>query len=143
MKDSLRVGLTHGATYTVDESRVTSILGADMKVYGTPYMIRDIERTCRDLILTHAEAGEDSVGLKVEVEHLAPALPGQEVKVAVRLIERDNRRLRFEASVRDQFEELGRGFHDRFIVEIAKSRARQEKKRAQIQAAQSAANKPA
>lgn len=138
MKDTLRVGLTHDATYTVDESRVTGILGPDMKVYGTPYMIRDIERTCRELMLAHADTGEDSVGLKVEVEHLAPALPGQEVKVSVRLVEMQGRRLRFEASVRDQFEELGRGFHDRFVVEISKSRARQEKKRAQIQAAKSA-----
>jgi predicted thioesterase len=138
MKNSLRVGLTHDATYTVDESRVTGILGPDMKVYGTPYMIRDIERTCRELMLAHADPGEDSVGLKVEVEHLAPALPGQEVKVSVRLVEVNGRRLRFEASVRDRFEELGRGFHDRFVVEIAKSRARQEKKRAQIQAAKPA-----
>jgi fluoroacetyl-CoA thioesterase len=138
MKDTLRAGLTHDATYTVDESRVTGILGPDMKVYGTPYMIRDIERTCRELMLAHADIGEDSVGLKVEVEHLAPALPGQEVKVSVRLVEMQGRRLRFEASVRDQFEELGRGFHDRFVVEISKSRARQEKKRAQIQAAKQA-----
>src|SRR5206468_1509342 len=138
MKDSLRVGLTHDATYIVDESRVTGILGPDMKVYGTPYMIRDIERTCRELMLAHADAGEDSVGLKVEVEHLALALPGQQVKVSVRLIEKDKRRLRFEATVRDEFEELGRGFHDRFVVEVAKSRARQEKKRAQILAARSA-----
>jgi fluoroacetyl-CoA thioesterase len=106
-----------------------------MKVYGTPYMIRDIERTCRELILQHTDPGEDSVGLKVEVEHVAPALPGQEVTVSVKCVEADRRRFRFQATVRDQFEELGRGFHDRFVVEIAKSRARQEKKRAQIEAA--------
>jgi fluoroacetyl-CoA thioesterase len=131
MKESLRVGLTAEAIYTVDEGRTTAILGPDMKVYATPFMIRDIERTCRDLILAHVDPGEDSVGAKVEVEHLAPALPGSEVRVSVRLIAVNGRRLRFEASVRDGVEELGRGFHERFVVEVAKSRARLDKKRAQ------------
>ena len=133
MKDTLRVGLAAEAKITVDETRTTAILGPDMQVYATPFMIRDIERTCRDLILGHVDHGEDSVGAKVEVEHLAPALPGSEVTVSVRLIQVNGRRMRFEASVRDAFEEIGRGFHERFVVEVAKSRARQEKKRAQIQ----------
>ena len=134
MKDSLRVGLTAEAKYTVDETRVTAILGPDMKVYATPFMIRDIERTCRDLILAHVDSGEDSVGVKVEVEHLASALPGSEVTVAVELVEVNGRRMRFAASVRDALDEIGRGHHERFVVEVAKVRARQEKKRAQLQA---------
>ena len=134
MKDSLRPGLKVDAKYTVDEGRVTAILGPEMKVYATPFMIRDIERTCRDLILAHIDPGEDSVGAKVEVEHLAPALPGSEVTVSVRLEEMNGRRLRFSALVRDAVDEIGRGYHERFVVEVAKARARQEKKRAQLQA---------
>src|SRR5690348_9349554 len=98
MRDTLRVGLTAEAKFTVDEARVTAILGPDMKVYATPFMIRDIERTCRDLILTHVDPGEDSVGAKVEVEHLAPALPGSEITVSVKLVEVNGRRMRFAAT---------------------------------------------
>ena len=134
MKDTLRPGLASEAKITVDDTRVTAILGPDMKVYATPFMIRDIERTCRDLILAHVDPGEDSVGAKVEVEHLAPALPGSEVTVSVKLIEMNGRRLRFAASVRDAIDEIGRGHHERFVVEVAKARARQEKKRTQLQA---------
>lgn len=134
MKDSLRPGLTAEAKHTVDESRVTAILGPDMKVYATPFMIRDVERTCRELILAHVDPGEDSVGAKVAIEHLAPALPGSDVTVSVRLEEMNGRRLRFSASVRDAIDEIGRGYHERFVVEVAKARARQEKKRAQLQA---------
>jgi len=135
MKESLRPGLTAEAKITVDDTRVTAILGPDMKVYATPFMIRDIERTCRDLILAHVDPGEDSVGARVEVEHLAPALPGSEVTVSVKLVEMNGRRLRFAASVRDAIDEIGRGHHERFVVEVAKARARQDKKRAQLQAA--------
>lgn len=133
MKDTLRVGLTAEAKCPVDDTRTTAILGPDMKVYATPFMIRDVERTCRELILGHVDPGEDSVGAKVEIEHLAPALPGTDVTVSVRLVAVNGRRLRFEASVRDAFEEIGRGHHERFVVEVAKSRARLDKKRAQIQ----------
>jgi predicted thioesterase len=135
MKDTLRPGLTAEARITVDDGRTTSILGPDMKVYATPFMILDIERTCRDLIRQHTDPGEDSVGAKVEVEHLAPALPGSEVTVAVRLVEANGRRMRFAASVRDAVDEIGRGFHERFVVEVEKARARQQKKRAQLQGA--------
>jgi predicted thioesterase len=134
MKDTLRVGLAAEAKLTVDDTRLTAVLGPDLKVYATPFMIRDVERTCRDLILAHVDPGEDSVGAKVEIEHLAPALPGSEVTIAVKIVEMNGRRVRFSASVRDSIDEIGRGFHERFVVEVAKARARQEKKRAQLQA---------
>lgn len=135
MKDTLRPGLTAEAKITVDDGRTTSILGPDMKVYATPFMILDVERTCRDVIRQHTDAGEDSVGAKVEMEHLAPALPGSDVVVSVRVVEVNGRRVRFAASVRDSIDEIGRGFHERFVVEVEKARARQQKKRAQLQAA--------
>src|SRR5258708_1847519 len=134
MKDSLRPGLTAEVKHTVDEGRTTAVLGPALRGYATPFMILDIERACHDLIMQHADPGEGSVGVKVEVEHLAPTLPGTEVTVSVRLVEVNGRRLRFQASVRDRIEELGRGFHERFVVETAKSKARIEKKRDQLKA---------
>ena len=132
MKDSLRAGVTREAKYVVDQGRTTAVLGEDMRVYATPFLILDVERTCHDLFKQHADEGEGSVGTKVEIEHLAPTLPGTEVTVSVKLIEVNGRRLRFQASVRDRIEELGRGFHDRFVVQTAKSKERIEKKRAQL-----------
>ena len=135
MKDSLRVGLSTEAKIVVDESRTTTVLGPDKAVYATPFMIRDIERTCRELVKKHVDEGEDSVGARVDVEHLAPTLPGAEVTISARLVEMNGRRLRFQVSVRDKIEELGRGHHERFVVEVAKSHARLEKKRAQLKGA--------
>jgi fluoroacetyl-CoA thioesterase len=132
MKDTLKPGLTAEVKYTVDEGRTTAVLGADLRVYATPMMILDIERTCHELFKQHADAGEGSVGIKVEVEHLAPTIAGAEVTVSVKLLEMNGRKLRFQASVRDRIEELGRGFHERFVVETAKSKARIEKKRDQL-----------
>ena len=48
--------------------------------------MRDIEIACRDLLLPHLDAGEDSVGTRVEIEHLAPTLEGAEVAIEVRVV---------------------------------------------------------
>ena len=41
----------------------------ELRVYATPEMVRDIEITCRELLLKHLDAGEDLVGTHVEVYH--------------------------------------------------------------------------
>ena len=43
--------------------------------------MQDIEHTCRDLILEHADANKDSVGINVSINHLAPTLPGMTVEI--------------------------------------------------------------
>jgi acyl-CoA thioesterase FadM len=62
-------------------------------------MIRDIEITCRELWLPHCEAGEDSVGTRVEADHLAPALFGAQIEISVTAVEVEGRSVTFEASV--------------------------------------------
>ena len=56
-------------------------MGEEGRVYATPSLVRDIEHTCRDLLLEHADAGEDSVGMEISVRHLAPTLLGMEVEI--------------------------------------------------------------
>src|SRR5206468_786826 len=76
MKPGLKPGLTHTRKLTVDEPRVINFMGDDCRVYATPRIISDVEYTCRDFLLGHLDAGEDSVGTKVNWEHVGPALLG-------------------------------------------------------------------
>ena len=71
-------------------------MGEDARVYATPSMIMDIERTCRDLIMEHADAGEDSVGIEVSIKHLAATLTGMTVEIAVRVAAVEGRKVTFE-----------------------------------------------
>ena len=75
MKPTLQPGVSFTRRVVVDNARTIGFMGEDGRVYGTPYMIMDIEETCRQLILQHADAGEDSVGIDVSVKHLAATLP--------------------------------------------------------------------
>jgi fluoroacetyl-CoA thioesterase len=93
-------------------------------------MVSDVEYTCRDMLLEHLDAGEDSVGAHVSIDHLAPTPMGLDVTIDVRIIEVDRRKVIWEFSVKDPVEEVGRGKHVRFVVETAKTRERLAAKRA-------------
>jgi fluoroacetyl-CoA thioesterase len=130
MKASLAVGLSTRREVTVDESRCIGFMGKEGMVYATPRMVSDVEYTCRDFLLQHLDAGEDSVGAHVSIDHLAATPLGLKVTIDVKIVEVDRRRVTFEFSVRDPLEECGRGRHVRFVVDTAKSRERLAAKRA-------------
>ena len=97
-------------------------------------MILDIEHTCRELILEHADAGEDSVGMEVAVKHLAPTLMGMTAEVTVRVVRVEGRKIFFEANVKDQLDEVGVGTHTRFVVDKARTLERIKAKAARFAA---------
>ena len=130
MKASLKPGLATKKTIVVNEERCIGFMGKEGMVYATPRMVSDVEYTCRDYLLEHLDAGEDSVGAHVSIDHLAATPLGLKVSIDVKIVEIDRRRVTFEFSVRDPIEECGRGRHVRFVVETAKSRERLAAKRA-------------
>jgi predicted thioesterase len=134
MKASLRPGVSRVIRIVVDRARTISFMGEDMRTYATPSMILDIEQTCRDLIVEHADVGEDSVGMEVVVRHLAPTLSGMTVEVSVKVLSIEGRKVQFEASVRDELEEVGAGTHTRFVVDKAKTFERLKAKAARLAA---------
>ena len=130
MKDSLKTGLATRREILVDEARCIGFMGKEGMVYATPRMVSDVEYTCRDFLLQHLDAGEDSVGAHVSIDHLAATPMGLKVTIEAKIVEVDRRRVTFEFSVRDPIEECGRGRHVRFVVETAKTRERLAAKRA-------------
>ncbi|MBL8585360.1 MAG: hypothetical protein JNM23_01375, partial [Bradyrhizobiaceae bacterium] len=81
MKASLRPGLSRTNRFVIDAARTISFMGEEGRVYATPWFIRDIEHTCRDLILEHVDPGEDSVGIEVAIQHTAATPPGMTVEI--------------------------------------------------------------
>lgn len=138
MKDSLKPGLTKVKRITVDRDRTIGFMGEEGRVYATPFLVRDIEMTCRDLLLEHADAGEDSVGMEVAVRHLAPTLMGMEVEITARVAAVDGRKVSFDVSAKDDLEEVSTGTHTRFVVDVGKTLERLRAKAAKRAAARSA-----
>jgi fluoroacetyl-CoA thioesterase len=121
MKPSLQIGATLTRRIVINRDRTIGFMGEDARVYATPSMIMDIEQTCRKLILEHADAGEDSVGIEVSVKHLAATLPGMTVEIAVTVANVEGRKVVFEVHAKDELEIISTGSHSRFVVDIAKT----------------------
>lgn len=124
MSDTLQPGLSATRRITVDTARTISFMGDDCRVYSTPNLLYDVEMACRDLLLAHVEAGKDSVGTRVELDHVGATLLGMWVDITVTLSEINGPAAVFTFSARDCLEEVARGKHNRFVVDTAKTAKR-------------------
>ena len=133
MKDSLKPGLEITVRITVDADRTIGFMGDDFRVYATPSMVLDIERTCKELLDEHLDDGENSVGARVEIDHLGATLLDMWVDVHAQVAEIDRRRVLFEVEVHDQLgDKVGACQHTRFVVDLAKQKERLDAKRARL-----------
>jgi fluoroacetyl-CoA thioesterase len=130
MKQSLRAGLSKVTRIVVDRERTIGFMGEEARVYATPSLVRDIEHTCRDLLLEHSDAEEDSVGMEVSVRHTAPTLLGMKVEITATISAIENRKVTFDVSAKDELEPIGNGTHTRFVVDAGKTRERLKAKAA-------------
>jgi fluoroacetyl-CoA thioesterase len=135
MKESFRPGLSKTARIEIDRDRTIDFMGEEGRVYGTPYLVRDIEMTCRNLLLDHCDAGEDSVGTDVNIKHLAPTLLGMTVEIKATVTAVDGRKVAFEVSASDGIDQICIGTHGRFVVDTAKTVERLKAKAAKLAAA--------
>ena len=124
MKTSLVTGIASTTRLTVDRDRTIDFMGEEARVYATPMLVRDIEIACRELLLPHLDPNEDSVGTRVEIDHIAATLMGMAVAITVKLIELNGRAVTFEIEASDNVEPICRGRHSRFIVDVAKTAQR-------------------
>ena len=128
MKDSLCTGVGGTRRVVVDRMRAIDFMGEVLRVYATPWMVSDMEYTCRDMIFHHLDEGEDSVGVYVEIEHLAPTPLGDWVDIATTITAIDERRVTLSFEIRDAAEIVGRGNHTRFVVDTATAERRLREK---------------
>jgi len=97
---------------------------AGVEVVGTPFLVGYFEVAADRAILPFCEAGEVTVGTRIEVDHLASALPGKLVIADAKVVAVDGRRIAFEIEVRQGERVLMRGRHGRAIVRLDKLLAR-------------------
>jgi fluoroacetyl-CoA thioesterase len=124
MSDPLTPGLTRTERIDVDRDRTISFMGEECRVYSTPKLLYDIEIACRNLLLAHLEPGKDSVGTRVELEHVGATLLGMWAEIAVTLAEVNGNAVTFDFTARDAVEPIARGRHSRYIVDIEKTAQR-------------------
>ena len=115
MKDGMVPGLTHSQTYVTTLEMRAKQLAAD--IFSTPAMIGLMEYTCVLLVAPYLDENQQTVGIDVDVRHMAPTKIGQSVTVTAELLEVKDSKLRFALSaVNDQCVKIGEGTHRRALI---------------------------
>jgi fluoroacetyl-CoA thioesterase len=115
----LELGLVGEARITVEDSDLASTFGAGaVDVFATPAMISLMENAAINAVDHRLPSGWASVGISVDIRHLAATPAGLEVRARAELVEVDGRRLKFRVEAFDPFEKIGEGTHERFTVDL-------------------------
>jgi fluoroacetyl-CoA thioesterase len=123
MKSTLKPGLTHRFSYKVPENKTVPYtypespeISSMPKVFATGFMIVLMEWVCTQLLAPYLDPGEGSLGVHVDVSHLAATLPGQTVTVDAECTAVTGQRVTFHVKAHDGVELIGEGRHERFVV---------------------------
>src|SRR5919205_4628858 len=120
MDFAVKIGASKQRTITINSNQTTSFLWKGENVLSTPSMIAEMEETCRLLLKDQfiPEPEWDSVGVIVDVKHLAATPVGAEVLLKAKVLSVDDRRVMFQVEAYDKIEKIGEGKHERFIINV-------------------------
>jgi fluoroacetyl-CoA thioesterase len=88
------------------------------QVLATPVMIMMMENAALNAIRPFLDLGESAVGTAVDVRHLAATPVGHDVRAEAEVIKVDGKRIEFKVSASDEIEEIGRGTHQRAVIDL-------------------------
>lgn len=116
--EKLTVGLAKTVLEVVDDDSTAKAVGSGgLDVYATPMMIARMEEAAYTLTEEHLPEGYTSVGILMNVAHTSATPCGMEVSATAKLVKVEGRKLTFEVKAADEAGEIGKGIHERFIVE--------------------------
>jgi fluoroacetyl-CoA thioesterase len=126
----LSPGLIGELTITVAASTLASAVGSGgIDVFSTPSLIALMENAAQSAVQPLLPPDQTTVGVRVDVRHLAATPSGVQIRARAELIEVDGRRLVFHVEAFDTHEKIGEGTHERMVVDPARLLARAQAKR--------------
>ena len=86
-------------------------------VFATPMMILAMENAALNAVREFLDPGETAVGTKVDVSHLAPTPVGHRVRAEAKVVRVEGSHIQFTVTAWDNDEEIGRGTHERTVID--------------------------
>lgn len=104
----------------LDAHSAAAVGSGGLNVFGTPSMIAFMENVALTASEPECESGDTTVGIELNVRHLAPTAIGRKVRVQAELVERHKKILTFKLRAFDDNKLIGEADHKRAIVNIDK-----------------------
>jgi predicted thioesterase len=98
------------------------------QTFATPVMILVMENAALNAIRGYLDPGESAVGIGVDVRHLAATPVGLDVTATAEVVGVAGRRVDFKVSASDGQDEIGKGTHQRIVIDLRSFNERLAKK---------------
>ena len=121
MNASPKVGTVGEVTFVVEEKHAIDFADGEMPaVLSTPWLIWFLEHAARQAMLSLLEPGESTVGVHVDVQHLAATPLGERVTCRARVIHSEGTLISFQLEAHDEHERIARGLHKLRVIRVAR-----------------------
>ncbi len=125
----METGIKGYAETTVTEANSAKTMGSGaLDVFATPAMVALMEKAAWTSVQPYLEEGQGSVGISMNITHDAPTPLGMKVRCESELTAVDGRKLTLKVEVFDEKGSIGKGVHERFIIESEKFQSKANKK---------------
>ena len=129
MRARPKVGTTGEVQFIVELKHAIDFAGEGMPaVLCTPWLIWFLEHAARGAVLPFLESGESTVGVQIEVRHLAATPLGQNVTCMARVIRAEGSLISFQVEARDEQELIARGLHQLRVIKVERFTERVRRK---------------
>ena len=127
---NIEIGTEYSVGTVVDETNIASrAKSGTLPVFATPCMIALMEQAAAELVQTVLDDGSTTVGIQMNVSHLAATAVGATVTATAKVTAVDGRKIDFEVTAFDSAGMIGKGEHTRFVVYTEKFMTKAEERK--------------
>lgn len=129
LEEVIQIGRVREESFQVVEEHLAIQVGSGgAPVLATPWLIAYMERVAYRMLAEVLSGGKSSVGVLVDVRHLAPTAVDSTVRVRAEIDELQGSRVMFKIQAWDEMEKIGEGIHQRVVIDEARFLKRVEGK---------------
>jgi len=119
MSFNLEVGMTGRVDLVVEDKHSAANFGSgNVDVFATPMMVGLMENAAHATVDKHLPEGHATVGIQLEIRHLAATPIGMNVYAIAELVKQEGKKLTFKIEAFDDEEKIGSGTHERYIIQL-------------------------
>ncbi len=117
--EGIQVGSIEETIQEVTKERSATHLGSGtLGVYATPSIALFVEQVCRQMIDPILPEGQASVGVRIDLRHLAPTPVGDTVRLRAEITSIEDNLVSFQAQIWDSKEMIGEALHQRAVIDV-------------------------
>ena len=126
----LEAGIRGEQSVAVTSENTAKTMGSGtLDVFATPALVALAEKTCWMSVAAALDEGCGTVGTRLDVSHDAATPVGMQVWAEAEVTAVDGRKLTFAVTAYDEAGPIGKGTHERFIIQNDKFLAKAQGKK--------------